>query len=32
MGRIEHPVHDRLDPGLQRQAQIGLNKGEAHHA
>ncbi|WP_143216403.1 Tn3 family transposase, partial [Acetobacter sp. DmW_043] len=21
-----------LDAGLQRQAQIGLNKGEAHHA
>ncbi len=32
--RRAHPVHDRLilDAELQRRAQIGLNKGEAHHA
>jgi len=32
VGRV--PVHDRLDldANLQRRAQIGLNKGKAHHA
>ncbi len=34
--RRAHPVHDRLDSGCRtptkRRAQIGLNKGEAHHA
>lgn len=35
IGRIERTlfmIDWILDAGLQRQAQIGLNKGEAHHA
>lgn len=35
VGRIERTlfmIDWILDAGLQRQAQIGLNKGEAHHA
>src|SRR3546814_6353922 len=35
LGRIERTLFMSdwiLDAGLQRQAQIGLNKGEAHHA
>src|SRR3546814_6588730 len=35
VGRIERTlfmIYWILDAGLQRQAQIGLNKGEAHHA
>ena len=35
VGRVERPlfmIDWALDPGIQRRAQLGLNKGESHHA